>query len=68
MIKTVVKIDGMVCGMCESHINDAIRNHFDVRKVKASKRKKEAIILSEEPIDAGELKKVIEEMGYTVEG
>ena len=47
MIKTVVKIDGMMCGMCESHINDAIRQHFAVKKVKSSKRKKETVIVSE---------------------
>ena len=25
MIKTTLKIDGMMCGMCESHMNDVIR-------------------------------------------
>lgn len=34
MIQTTVKINGMMCGMCESHVNDAIRNHFQVKKVK----------------------------------
>ena len=24
MVKTVLKIDGMMCGMCESHMNDLI--------------------------------------------
>ena len=24
MVKTTLKIDGMMCGMCESHVNDAI--------------------------------------------
>ena len=33
MYETKVKIDGMMCGMCESHINDAIRNAFSVKKV-----------------------------------
>ncbi len=28
MVKTTLKIDGMMCGMCESHVNDAIRNAF----------------------------------------
>ena len=27
MNKITVKIDGMMCGMCESHVNDAIRRH-----------------------------------------
>lgn len=34
MFRTVVKIDGMMCGMCEAHINDAIRRNFNVKKVK----------------------------------
>ena len=33
MIQTTLKIDGMMCGMCESHINDAIRKDFSVKKV-----------------------------------
>ena len=52
MYETKVKIDGMMCGMCESHINDAIRNAFSVKKVSASHSKGEADIISEEPIDA----------------
>ena len=30
MIQTTLKINGMACGMCESHVNDAIRNAFAV--------------------------------------
>ena len=32
MTKTTLKIDGMMCGMCESHMNDAIRKAFNVKK------------------------------------
>lgn len=32
MIKTTLKIDGMMCGMCESHMNDLIRKNFQVKK------------------------------------
>ena len=28
MVKTTLKIDGMMCGMCESHVNDAIEMLF----------------------------------------
>ena len=31
MIKTILKIDGMMCGMCEAHMNDAVRNAFKVK-------------------------------------
>ena len=36
MVKTVLTIDGMACGMCESHVNDAIRNALRVKKVTSS--------------------------------
>ena len=31
MIETTVKIDGMMCGMCEAHVCDVIRQKFDVK-------------------------------------
>jgi len=64
MIKTTLSIDGMMCSMCEAHINDAIRNHFDVKKVTSSHRKGECVILSEHAINQDEVAKVIEETGY----
>ena len=39
MIKTTVKVDGMMCGMCESHVNDAVRKAFQVDKVTSSHSK-----------------------------
>lgn len=64
MIETILKIDGMMCGMCESHINDAIRNAFSVKKVSASHSKGEADIISEEPIDEAKLRETITKTGY----
>ena len=43
MVKTVLKIDGMMCGMCESHMNDLIRNHCKVKKVSSSAKKGETV-------------------------
>ena len=46
MKKITVKIDGMMCGMCEAHICDTIRRAFpDAKKVKASRAQKEATFL-----------------------
>ena len=36
MIKYTLKIDGMMCGMCEAHINEAVRAAFKVKKVSSS--------------------------------
>ena len=47
MIKTTVKVDGMMCGMCESHVNDAVRKAFQVDKVTSSHSKGETVIISD---------------------
>lgn len=66
MYKITIKIDGMMCTMCEAHICETIRNSFPgAKKVKASRKTKEAEFLSENPIDKTELERVIKETGYT---
>lgn len=64
MNKITAKIDGMMCGMCESHINDAIRQAFPVKKVSSSMRKKETVILTDAEIDEAKLRSVIDQNGY----
>ena len=64
MKKITVKVDGMMCGMCESHINDAVRNAFKVKKVKSSHRKGETVIMTETDIGEEELRAVIDRTGY----
>ena len=66
MNKITVKIDGMMCGMCESHVNDAIRRAFPVKKVTSSHTKGETVILAEEPIDETALRAAIDATGYKV--
>ena len=64
MQQITLKIDGMMCGMCESHINDAIRNSFDVKKVNSSHTKGETVIVSKEALDEDKIKSVIDKTGY----
>lgn len=66
MIETIVKVDGMMCGMCEGHINDAIRSHFQVRKVSSSHSKGRTVIRSQEALDQEQLRQVIDATGYKV--
>lgn len=68
MIETKVQIDGMMCGMCEAHINDAIRRAFPVKKVNSRHARGEAVILSEQAIDPDRLHAVIDATGYRVLG
>ena len=66
MIKTTLAIDGMMCGMCEAHVCDAIRREVpSAKKFSASRGKKEASFLTEEPVNAESLKAAIDATGYT---
>lgn len=64
MIKTTLAIDGMMCNMCEAHVNEAIRKSCDVRKVTSSHKKGETVILSEAAVDEEKLRAAIAETGY----
>lgn len=66
MVRITVGIEGMACGMCEAHINEAVRNAFRVKKVTSSHTKKQTVILAEQDISEQELKSVIAKAGYDV--
>lgn len=66
MNTVTLKIDGMMCGMCEAHICDALRKAVpSARKVRASRAKKEASFQTEEAVDSTSLKAAIDATGYT---
>jgi copper chaperone CopZ len=66
MYQTTVKIDGMMCGMCESHVNDAIRAKLSVKKVRSSHKKGETVIISENELTKQMLTTALNGSGYTV--
>ena len=69
MVRTVLKIDGMMCGMCEAHVCDTIRKAVpSAKKVSASRSKKEASFLTEEAVNAEALKAAVDATGYTCLG
>ena len=68
MIETIVKVDGMMCGMCEAHVNDAVRRAMPVKKVSSSHVKGETVILSEDAPDPEKIRDAINPTGYTVMG
>ena len=64
MVETTAEVRGMMCGMCEAHVCDAIRGKFSVKKVTASHSKGRAVILSEQPLDEAALRAAIDATGY----
>ena len=65
MVKTVVKVEGMMCPMCEKHVREAIAKQFGVDSVTASHEEKKVVVESAEPLAYEELAAVITEAGYT---
>lgn len=66
MVRITAHVEGMACGMCEAHINEAVRNAFRVKKVTSSHTKKQTVILAEQEIPEQELKSVVAKAGYDV--
>ena len=66
MLKITVKVDGMMCGMCESHVNDAVRKAFSVKKVASYHSKGQTTIIAENDIDEDALRSAIGATGHEV--
>lgn len=66
MIKYTLQVEGMQCGMCEAHVNDAVRKAFPVKKIHSSHGKGETVIISEQELDTQKLREVIDATGYKV--
>jgi len=65
-MKTTVEIEGMMCGMCEAHMNDAIRRVFpEAKKVKSSHKKGITTFVTDEKVEEEVIKNLVEETGYT---
>ena len=66
LVRTRVTVEGMMCGMCEAHINDAVRKAIPVKKVSSSHTKGETLIITEGRPDAEAIRSAINGTGYTV--
>lgn len=66
MYEIHMKVEGMHCGMCEAHVNDAVRKAAPAaKKVASSAPKGETTYISE--ADCSEaVKAAIEDLGYHV--
>ena len=68
MLKTVLEIEGMACGMCEAHVNDVIRAKFPVQRVSSSHKTGRTEILSEQDLPQEALAAALAETGYRLVG
>ena len=69
MIQTTVKVEGMMCPMCEKHVTEAIQKAFpDATEVKASHVEGKVDVTSPAALDADTLMKTINDSGYKAIG
>ena len=69
MIKITLKIDGMMCSMCEAHVCDTIRKAVPAaKKVKANRARGEATFLTEKAVDEEAVTAAVTATGYTCLG
>lgn len=66
MNKYIMGIDGMRCGMCELHVEEAISKKIKVKKVKASHFKNELIVFTELNLTLNDFKNVLDPTGYII--
>ncbi len=64
MFEITLEIDGMMCNMCEAHVNNAVRNSLNVKKVTSSHSDGMTVIIAAEDIPDEKLREVIAETGY----
>ena len=62
----IIKIDGMKCGECESHVNDIIRRNFKIKKVSSSHRTGEVKILTIEELNVRDIENKLMSYGYKI--
>lgn len=66
MYKYTLGIDGMRCGMCETHVSDVIRKNFRYKKVKASHFTKSLLVISPDEISQEEFEHAFATTGYRI--
>ena len=64
MVRTTVKIDGMMCKMCEKHMNETFSRNLYVKSVFSSHGEGRSEIISENALDEEKIKSSVEEAGY----
>ena len=63
----IITVEGMACGHCEIAVQDAVRKLPGIKKVKASRRKKQAVVeYDASQVNIAQIRKAIAATGYDV--
>ena len=68
MVKVTVNVEGMMCGHCEAHVNEAIKKTFGVEDVVSSHENNTTVFTAPEKVDEDKIRQTIKDAGYEVTG
>ena len=68
MVKVTVNVEGMMCGHCEAHVNEAIKKAFGVEEVVSSHESNTTVFTAPEKVDEDKIRQTIKDAGYEVTG
>ena len=68
MVKVTVNVEGMMCGHCEAHVNEAIKKAFGVEDVVSSHESNTTVFTAPEKVDEDKVRQTIKDAGYEVTG
>ena len=63
MLKITLEVEGMHCGMCETHVNDVVRRVEGVKKVKSSHAKGRTEVIADDSVNTALIKEAIAKQG-----
>lgn len=66
MNKYILEIDGMMCSMCEAHVQNAINKKMKTVKNKASHTKNELVVIAEEEYTEADFHDALDDTGYII--
>ena len=67
-MEKTIKIEGMMCGHCEAHVNEAIKKAFGVEDVVSSHENNTTVFTAPEKVDEDKIRQTIKDAGYEVTG
>ena len=68
MVKVTVNVEGMMCGHCEAHVNEAIKKAFGAEDVVSSHESNTTVFTAPEKVDEDKVCQTIKDAGYEVTG
>jgi len=65
-MKKQISIEGMSCGHCVKHVEEALAEVNGVEKVEVSLQDKKAVVVLKQEVEDSRLREAVEEAGYEV--